>query len=253
MTETAVLTGLIGCLDLTNLNDECDSAAIAALCAKAQTPHGNVASVCILPRFVAEAKDLLEGTGIKIATVVNFPDGGEDTRAVEAATKKALEDGADEIDLVMPYKALIEGRPGFAETQIVRVKRICGERVLKVILETGELPDTDTIRQAADIALVAGADFLKTSTGTVATNATLEASENMLSAIADTGKSVGFEPAGGLRTSADAIAYFDAAKRMRGDEAPNPDLFRIGASDLSDALIAAIDNRKGPQSAGASH
>lgn len=250
MSNIDLLTGLIGCLDLTNLNDDCDSAAIAALCAKAQSPHGNVAAVCIWPRFVAQAKGLLAGTGIKIVTVVNFPDGGEDTLAVEAATRQALDDGADEIDTVLPYKALAEGRPGFAETQIVRIKRICGDKVLKVILETGELPDAETIRRAADVALAAGADFLKTSTGKVSTNATLEAAEILLSAIADTDKSVGFKPAGGIKTSSDAIAYFDVAKRIRGDAAPNPALFRIGASSVLDALISAIEGREETQGTG---
>ncbi|WP_306260344.1 deoxyribose-phosphate aldolase [Pararhizobium sp. IMCC21322] len=250
MSDTDLLKGLIGCLDLTNLNDDCDSAAIAALCAKAQTPHGNVAAVCIYPRFVAEAKDHLSGTGIKVVTVVNFPDGGEDTVAVEAATRQALADGADEIDLVMAYKALAEGRPGFAETQIVRIKRICGDTLLKVILETGELQDAETIRKAADVALAAGADFLKTSTGKVATNATLDAAEILLTAIAETDKTIGFKPAGGIKTSSDAIAYFDVAKRIRGDAAPNPALFRLGASSVLDAMIASIEGREETKGAG---
>ncbi|MCL4156221.1 UNVERIFIED_CONTAM: hypothetical protein GTU68_010605, partial [Idotea baltica] len=181
---------------------------------------------------------------IKVVTVVNFPDGGEDTVAVEAATRQALADGADEIDLVMPYKALAEGRPGFAETQIVRIKRICGDKVLKVILETGELQDAETIRKAADVALAAGADFLKTSTGKVATNATLEAAEILLTAIAETDKTIGLKPAGGIKTSADAIAYFDVAKRIRGDASPSAALFRIGASSVLDALVAAIEGRE---------
>lgn len=243
MSGTDLLNDLISCLDLTNLSDDCDSAAIAELCAKAQSPHGNVAAVCIWPRYVTEAKDLLTGTDIKITTVVNFPDGGEDTLAVEAATRQALADGADEIDLVMPYKALAEGRPGFAETQIVRVKRICGDKVLKVTLETGELPDPDTIRKAADVALAAGADFLKTSTGKVANNATLEATEILLSAIAEADKNVGSQPAGGIETSSDAIAHFNVAKRIRGDETPNPELFRIGASSVLDDMIATIEGR----------
>jgi len=250
MSDTDLLKGLIGCLDLTNLNDDCDSAAIAALCAKAQTPHGNVAAVCIWPRFVSEAKDLLSGTGIKVVTVVNFPDGGEDTLAVEADTRHALADGADEIDLVMAYKALAEGRPGFAETQIVRIKRVCGDAVLKVILETGALQDAETIRKAADVALAAGADFLKTSTGKVATNATLEAAEILLTAIAETDKTIGFKPAGGIKTSSDAIAYFDAAKRIRGDAAPNLALFRLGASSVLDAMIASIEGREETKGAG---
>lgn len=243
MSDTGLLKGLIRCLDLTNLNDDCDSVALAALCKKAQTPHGNVAAVCVWPRFVGEARKLLAGTGIRIAAVVNFPQGGEDTPAVEAETRQALGEGADEIDLVMAYEALAEGRPGFAETQIVRIKRICGPKVLKVILETGELQEPELIRTAAEVALAAGADFLKTSTGKVAVNATLEAAEILLSVIADIDASKGFKPAGGIRTAADAVAYFEVAQRVRGDKVPDPDRFRLGASSVLDGLIAAIEGR----------
>tara|TARA_R110002167_G_scaffold41655_36_gene127222 strand:- start:1836 stop:2591 length:756 start_codon:yes stop_codon:yes gene_type:complete len=250
MTDTALLAGLIRCLDLTNLNDDCDSAALAALCKKAQTPHGNVAAVCIWPRFVGEAKKLLAGTGIKIVTVVNFPQGGEDTLAVEEETRQALRDGADEIDMVMAYQALAEGRAGFSETQIVRIKRICGEKVLKVILETGELKSPELIRTASELALAAGADFLKTSTGKVAVNATLEAAEILSSVIADSGATKGFKPAGGMKSAADAVAYFEVAQRVRGDTVPDPDTFRLGASSVLDALIAAIEGREETQGTG---
>lgn len=254
MSETEILHGLIGCLDLTNLEENCDSAAITALCEKARTPQGNVAAVCIQPRFVAEAKALLAGTGIKIASVVNFPDGGEDTCALEAETQQALADGADEIELVIPCKVLAEGRPGFVETQIVRIKRICGDRVLKAVLETGALPDSDTIAKAADIALGAGADFLKTSSATVASSNPPNRADILLTAIAEHAEqngAVGFEAAGEIQTPDDAVACFQTARRIRGDATPNPDHFRIGAGDLLDTLIAALEGKQPKQVSGA--
>lgn len=228
-------------LDLTDLNDGTTSGDIDIVCEKADGPCGRVAAVCIWPQFITQAKEKLAGTGIKIATVVNFPEGGEDTIAVEAEVEAALNDGADEIDLVMPYKALLEGRPGFAETQIVRIRRVIGERgLLKVILETGELKQADAIRLASDVAIGAGADFIKTSTGKVAVNATLEAAEIMLNAIKDSAKPVGFKAAGGIRTGDDAQNYLDLADKIMGPDWANSDTFRFGASGLLSALEAEL-------------
>ncbi|HAT85453.1 MAG TPA: deoxyribose-phosphate aldolase, partial [Rhizobiales bacterium] len=122
MTDQELAQKAISLLDLTNLNDDCTPADIETLCAKAQTPYGNTAAICIWPRFIPQAKELLNGTGIKIATVVNFPAGGEDVAGVVEETKQALTDGADEIDLVVPYKCWLEGRRGYTETMIVRVR-----------------------------------------------------------------------------------------------------------------------------------
>ena len=187
----------ISLLDLTNLNDDCDDAAIEALCAKAQTEFGHTAAVCVWPRFVKKAKSCLEGTDIKVATVVNFPAGGDDVHGTVEETKQAIADGADEIDLVIPYKAFASGRRGYAETMVIRVKEAIPEgRRLKTILETGELKDPAIIRQASDMAIEAGADFIKTSTGKVKVNATPEVAEIMMEAINESGKPVGFKPAG---------------------------------------------------------
>jgi len=229
-------------LDLTDLGDAVTEADARALCARAVTPHGAVAAVCLWPRFVSTAKAALAGTDVKIATVVNFPEGGEDTRAVEAETARAIAEGADEIDLVMPWRAFLAGRPGFAETQIIRVKRVCGDRArLKVILETGELGDPARMRAAADLALGADADFVKTSTGKVAVNATLEATEQLLEAIRACGRPAGFKAAGGIRTVADAAGHLALADRIMGPDWANPATFRFGASGLLDALIATLD------------
>ncbi len=235
----------ISLLDLTNLNDDCDAAAIDALCAKAQTPYGNTAAVCVWPRFVAQSKKALAGTGIKVATVVNFPAGGEDVAATVAETEQAIADGADEIDLVIPYKAYAAGRRGYAETMIVRVKEaIPADRKLKTILETGELAEADLIRGAATMAIEAGADFIKTSTGKVKVNATPETAEIMLEVINESGKAIGFKPAGGVRTLDDASTYLAIAAKYMGADWAAPDTFRFGASGVLDALIAAMEGQE---------
>lgn len=242
--RAAVARRALPLLDLTDLADEASEAGARALCARAVTPHGSVAAVCLWPRHVATAKAALAGTGVKIATVVNFPAGGEDTRAVEKETARAIADGADEIDLVLPWRAFVAGRAGFAETQVVRVKRVCTDRArLKVILETGELGDAATIRAAADLALAAGADFVKTSTGKVKVNATPAAAEILIEAIRASGRPAGFKAAGGIRTIEDAAGYLAIADRIMGPDWVSPAAFRFGASGLLDALVAALDGR----------
>lgn len=238
-------------VDLTDLGEAATQDGARALCARAVTAHGPVAAVCLWPRFVATAKAALAGTGVKIATVVNFPAGGEDTRAVEAETAQAVADGADEIDLVMPYRAFLAGRPGFAETQIVRVKRVCGSRaLLKVILETGEIGDPAQIRAAADLALGAGADFVKTSTGKVAVNATPEAVAILLEAVKASGRPAGVKAAGGIRTTAQAAEHLALADRIMGPDWAGPATFRFGASGLVDDLVAVLDGRTGSAGGG---
>ncbi len=228
-------------VDLTNLTDDCTSADIEALCKKAVTPHGAVAAICIYSRFIQDAVPLLKGTGVKIATVVNFPGGGEDTVAVERETAEAIAAGADEIDLVMPYQAFLAGRHGFAETQIVRVKRVCGTTTLKVILETGRLMLPEAVRGASDLAIAAGADFIKTSTGKVEINATPHAARIMLAAIKTSGKPVGFKAAGGVRTTAEAGDYLALADEIMGAGWVSPATFRFGASGLLTDLLAQLD------------
>ncbi|EFO33132.1 deoxyribose-phosphate aldolase [Roseibium sp. TrichSKD4] len=236
----------LGLVDLTNLNDDCTEADVSALTSRTVTDHGSVAAVCIWPKFVAQAVRELSGTGVKVATVVNFPAGGTETTAVVAETKKAIEDGADEIDLVMPYRGFMEGRKGFAEEQIIRVKEVIpAPAKLKVILETGEIKDPLLIHLASEIAIGAGADFIKTSTGKVPVNATLEAAEIMLTAIEearrDHQKDVGFKPAGGIRTVDDAAAYLALADKIMGHNWVSASTFRFGASGLLDALIGEIE------------
>lgn len=245
-TRAEIAKRALGLVDLTNLNDDCTSGDIAALCERAVTSHGHVAAVCVWPRFVEQAADVLKSSGVKVATVVNFPNGGIETHKVVAETDQALRDGADEIDLVMPYKAFLDGRKGFAEEQIIRVKAIIPEpAILKVILETGEIKDPLLIHMASELAIAGGADFIKTSTGKVEVNATLEAAEVMLTVIEETRRDqlmeVGFKPAGGIRTLEDAAAYLALADRILGHSWVSASTFRFGASGLLDALVGVLD------------
>jgi len=250
--EAAIARRALPLIDLTDLSEASDEAAVRRLCARAATPHGSVAAVCIWPRFVRLAKDALAGTGVRVATVVNFPAGGTDTVGVVAQAEKAVAEGADEIDQVFAYRAFAAGRRGFAETQVTRVKRALPEAVnLKVILETGEIRDPTLIRHAAEAAIGAGADFIKTSTGKTPISATSDAAAVMLEAIRDSGRPVGLKPSGGIRTVAEAGRYLDLADSVMGPGWATPATFRFGASGLLDAVLAAIEGR--PQAAAAGY
>ncbi len=241
MTEHDAARRALACLDLTNLDDACDAAAVAALCARAATPHGPVAAVCLWPRFTAQAKAALAGSPIRIATVVNFPAGTAPVADTEAEIARALADGADEIDFVVPWRRLAAGHPSEIAAAVTAVKGACGAATLKAILETGELADPALIRAAADEALAGGADFLKTSTGKVPVNATPEAARILLDAIRASGRDVGLKPAGGVRTTADAARYLALADEMMGAGWATPARFRIGASGVLTALLATLD------------
>ncbi len=241
--EIALARRAIALLDLTELGDNASEADVAKLCAKAQGGEGipPVAAVCVWPRHVAQAKTALEGTDIRIATVVNFPSGDEALPDVLAMMQAALEAGADEIDLVMPWRAFLAGNEDKAAAMIRGVKtNLPADRRLKVILESGGYPDTAAIRRAADLAIRCGAHFIKTSTGKAGTGASLEAARVMLNAILAVPRSVGLKPSGGIRSFADAAAYLALADDMMGPGWTTPDTFRFGASGLHDALAAVI-------------
>ena len=144
--DAAVAARALACLDLTNLEADCDAAAIDALCARAVTPHGAVAAVCVWPAFVAQAKRLLRDGPVRVATVVNFPAGTASVAEVVVETRSALADGADEIDLVVPWRALAEGRPEAVTEMVGAIRAAAGAATLKTILETGELADPGLIR-----------------------------------------------------------------------------------------------------------
>ncbi|KQT53468.1 2-deoxyribose-5-phosphate aldolase [Methylobacterium sp. Leaf456] len=226
-------------LDLTDLSEGCTEEPVRLLCERAQ--RYAVAAVCVWPRFVAEAAQALTGGGVRIATVVNFPDGGEDVAGTLAETRTAIEDGADEIDLVLPYRALLRGEADTARAMVAAVREACGETRLKVILETGMLPDADTVARASRLALEAGADFLKTSTGKTPVSATPEAAEAMLLAIREGGGRIGLKVSGGLRRVEDAARYLALADRIMGPDWVNAETFRIGASSLLDDLVRAAE------------
>lgn len=236
-------------LDLTNLNEDCTSEDVKTLIQKAKTPHGPTAAICIWPRFVGEARRALEGTGIRIATVVNFPTGDEPMDQTLDITSKSVAAGADEIDMVIPYKAVMEGKGGLVPATVARIKSAAGSAPVKAILETGILAQDSLIQEAAELALEGGADFLKTSTGKVPVNATPKAAEIMLHAIKASGKKVGFKPAGGVKTVGDARVYLDLCDQIMGPGWATPATFRIGASGVLSALLAALDGAQAPKEA----
>lgn len=229
-------------LDLTSLNDADDAGSTAALCTKAVTPAGNVAAVCLWSQFVPQAKQLLAGTGIKVATVVNFPGGSLPAEKVTAHIAQALADGADEIDVVMPYAAIMAGQGGDqrAADHLAACRAACGKATMKVILESGALAKPALVERAAAVAVAAGADFLKTSTGKVPAGATLGAARIMLSACRDAGRPVGFKASGGIRDVETAAQYLALADEVCGPGWVSPATFRFGASGLLDALLGVL-------------
>ncbi len=232
-------------LDLTELAENATDDDVHTLCRRAVGPHGTVAAVCVWPRHVALAHRLLVNSGVRVATVVNFPSGNDPIDDVIALTGAALADNADEIDLVLPYRAFTAGDASHAAAMIDRVRHAAHAHTLKVILETGELAEPDVIRGAAELAVAHGADFIKTSTGKTAHSASLEATEVMLGVIRGAGRPVGLKPSGGIRTLADATAYLEQADGFMGHGWATPTSFRFGASGLLTALEAVCDGTPG--------
>ena len=224
-------------LDLTDLGDQASETGTLQLCARAVAAPGPVAAICIWPQFVSLAKRTLGEASVRVATVVNFPAGGTNVSRISGDTQEAIQDGADEIDLVLPYKTLLQGDTEIAADMVREIKAICGPVLLKVILETGSYPDQASIRVASDLAIEAGADFIKTSTGKTAVSATPEAARTMLEAIKAHGLPVGLKPSGGIRTLADAKTYLDLADEIMGPSWANPRTFRFGASGLHQVLV----------------
>ena len=245
-TQAAIAARLISCLDFTELGDACTADDVAAFLKRVETPAGFVAAVCVWPRFVAQCRGALAGTPVRIATVVNFPHGSERYEAALADTRQAVADGADEIDMVIA-RAHIPADPAFVTDQVAAFVEAAGGSKVKAIVETGEMASLDEVRSAARAAIAGGAGFIKTSTGKVPVNATLEAAEIMLTAIEegrrDHGRNVGFKPAGGIKTAEDAAAYLALADKIMGHNWVSASTFRFGASGLLDALIAELDGK----------
>ncbi|WP_243453988.1 deoxyribose-phosphate aldolase [Oceanisphaera pacifica] len=236
----------IGLIDLTRLDEDDTEQQIRELCQQAITPVGSVAAICVYPRFIdTVAKELGRlnlGQQVAIATVVNFPHGEHSVEQVEQDITAAIAAGAHEIDLVLPYRQLMAGNTDTALTMVKAAKAICikGSACLKVIIESGELGHVSLIRQASELAIAGGADFVKTSTGKVAINATLAASEVILTSIRDSQKDVGFKAAGGVRTTAEAQQYLQLAKQIMGPNWVTPAHFRFGASSLLAQLLNSL-------------
>ncbi len=238
MTDAAFARRAIALLDLTDLSNGLDEAGVERLCARAVTPLGPVAAVCLWAGFVPQARRLLRGTPVRIATVVNFPAGEDDVMRAADEARYALLDGADEIDVVLPWRSLVAGRQEVVGALLGAVRAVVPPgKMLKTILETGELKTPALIRAAARIAIGTGADIIKTSTGKTAVSATPEAVRLMLEEIRASGRQVGLKPSGGIRTADDARAYLALADEIMGEGWARPETFRFGASGLLDALL----------------
>ncbi len=239
-------------MDLTTLNEDDTDEKVIALCRQAKTPVGTPAAICIYPRFIPVARKALKSQGtpeVRIATVTNFPHGNDDIEIALAETRAAIAYGADEVDVVFPYRALMAGDEeiGFALVSACKAACTAANVLLKVIIETGELKTEALIRKASTIAINAGADFIKTSTGKVPVNATPESARLMMEVIRDMGvqETVGFKPAGGVRTAEDAQQYLQMAGDILGENWADARHFRFGASSLLASLLKALGHGDG--------
>ena len=242
---------LIRTCDLTTLEGADTPGKVQSLCAKARRPDlldptvPPVAAVCVYPLMVPVAAEALRGTRIHLASVGGaFPSGLGPLDARLEEVTWAVEQGADEIDMVLDRSAFLSGRDDRAFDEIVATKKACGAAHLKVILETGELGTYDHIRRASDLAMRAGADFIKTSTGKIGVNATLPTALCMLEAIrdfnAETGRKVGFKAAGGVKTAKQGWQYLVVAQETVGPDWLDPSLFRIGASSMLNDVLRQL-------------
>ena len=251
----ALYSSLLGMIDLTTLEGTDTQQRVEDLCAQARSfsalpdPLPNVAAVCVYPPFVAQARKVLEDTDIAVASVAGaFPSGQSPLFVKMAEVRFAVDEGAQEIDMVISRGKFLEGEYHQVFDEIAAIKEACKDAHLKVILETGELKTATNIRRASEIALMAGADFLKTSTGKVMPAATPEAMLVMLEAIRDhnkkTGQMTGIKPAGGISDPETALSYYWLTRSVLGKKQLTKKWFRIGASRLAGALVEAIRNAR---------
>jgi deoxyribose-phosphate aldolase len=238
-------------IDLTTLEGKDSEGKVRQLCYKAMHPHDampgvpQVAAVCVYPTMVKVAKKALKESKINVAAVATaFPSGMAPLQVKLDDTRFAVEEGADEIDMVISRGKFLQGEYNFVFDEIAAVKEACGKAHLKVILETGELSTLDNVRKASDLAILAGADFIKTSTGKIQPAATMPVTLVMLEAIRDyyyaTGKMIGMKPAGGIATSKLALHYLVMVNETLGAQWLNPDWFRFGASKLANDILMQL-------------
>jgi len=243
--DRQIAARILAALDLTSLGEDDSPEAIERLCAAAAS-GGHPAAVCVYPEHITTARRTLEleqAGEVAIATVVNFPDGGNDISRVLRETRRALAAGADEIDIVFPWRAYLGGDRDGGALMLQECKAICGERILKAILETGELGDPLLIREISFAALEAGADFIKTSTGKTASGATLGAARVMLECLRERNGRGGFKAAGGIQSVAEAARYLTLADEILGSDWAIPANFRIGANSLLMELRSLLNRR----------
>lgn len=238
-------------IDLTTLEGKDTDGKVKQMCYKAMHPHDELpdlpttAAVCVFPIFVKTAKDALKGSNVKVASVSTAFPAGQSTREVKIAdTKFALDNGADEIDMVISRGEFLKGNYNFVFDEIAAIKQLCGKIRLKVIFETGEISTLDNVRKASEIAMYAGADFIKTSTGKISPAATMPVTLVMLEAIRDfyynTGIMVGMKPAGGISTAKLALQNLVMVKETLGNDWLNNHWFRFGASSLANDIILQL-------------
>src|SRR5919109_2623134 len=242
-------------MDLTTLEGQDTPGKVAALASKAIRPDPSdpnvpsVAAVCVYPNLVPSAAARVGDSGVKVASVATaFPSGQSPIEAKLDEVRWVVEQGADEVDMVIDRGAFLSGRYAKVYDEIVRVKGACGDAHLKVILETGELGTYDNVRRASLLAMAAGADFIKTSTGKIPSAATLPVALCMLEAIRDvyeeTGRCVGFKPAGGVRQSKQAVQHLILVHETLGPDWLTPDRYRIGASSLLNDVLMQLRKEK---------
>lgn len=251
--QRKILSDIFACIDNTTLNGSDSTASVKEFChntKQMQLGDGTqVASVCVYPSLVSTAKKSLRDSDIKVASVAcGFPAGQIPTSLKIEETRYAIDEGADEIDMVINRGAILEGDTARVADEVAAVKEVCGKGILlKVILETGELQSPQTIYSTSLLALEAGADFVKTSTGKISTGATPEVAYSMLSAIIDFSKinnrEIGFKAAGGISTLNDAMTYYLMTTKMLNCKNIDKHIFRIGASRLTNQVFQNLTNK----------
>ncbi|MEO5730941.1 MAG: deoxyribose-phosphate aldolase [Byssovorax sp.] len=253
-TKVAGLKLAVSMMDLTTLEGKDSAGKVRQMSYKARAPSGDpsvpsCAAVCVYPKLVPIAKKALEGSTVKVASVSTaFPSGLSPLAVKLADVRQAVELGADEIDMVIDRGAMLSGEFNAVFDEIAATKEACGEAHLKVILETGELGSYDVVRKASQIAMLAGGDFIKTSTGKIVPAATPPVTLVMLEAIRDyyyaTGKRIGMKPAGGIRTAKQALHYLVMVKETLGDAWLNNEMFRFGASTLLNDVLMQLEKER---------
>ena len=250
-TKTAGLKLAMSMIDLTTLEGKDSEGKVKQLCYKAMHPHDafpgipQVAAICVYPTMVKTARQALKGSNIHVASVATaFPSGLAPLKVKLEDTRFAVNEGADEIDMVISRGKFLQGEFDFVFDEIAAIKEACGKAHLKVILETGELSTLDNVRKASDLAILAGADFIKTSTGKIQPAATMPITLVMLEAIRDyyyaTGKMIGMKPAGGIANSKLALHYLVMVNETLGAAWLHPDWFRFGASKLANDIVMQL-------------